>query len=86
MVNLVHAVFHMNKIAYIIIIYFQIINDDSLYVKWNDSHESTYDLKWLLERYFNESPEHQEYNQVKWTAESFATIFRSFKYEDVIKR
>jgi len=65
---------------------FQIISNDKLYVKWDDSHESTYDLHWLLERNFNEGRERHENQQVKWTAESFSAIFRSFKYEDVIKR
>lgn len=65
---------------------FQIISDDTLYVKWDDSHESNYDLQWLLERNFNEGQEGREYQQVKWTAESFSTILRSFKYENVIKR
>lgn len=65
---------------------FQIVSDDTLYVKWDDSHESTYDLQWLLERNFNEGQERHEYQQVKWTVKSFSTIFRSFKYEDVIKR
>ncbi|KAF0766826.1 gamma-butyrobetaine dioxygenase [Aphis craccivora] len=65
---------------------FQIISNDKLYVKWDDSHESTYDLQWLLERNFNEGQERHENQQVKWTAESFSAIFRSFKYEDVIKR
>lgn len=55
-------------------------------MKWDDSHESTYDLQWLLERNFNEGQERHENQQVKWTAESFSAIFRSFKYEDVIKR
>uniref|UniRef100_A0A2H8U0Q2 Trimethyllysine dioxygenase, mitochondrial n=1 Tax=Melanaphis sacchari TaxID=742174 RepID=A0A2H8U0Q2_9HEMI len=63
----------------------QIISNDKLYVKWDDSHESTYDLQWLLERNFNEGQEHHNNQQVKWTAESFSAIFRSFEYEDVIK-
>jgi hypothetical protein len=57
-----------------------------LYVKWDDSHVSTYDLQWLLERNFNEGQERREYQQIKWTAESFSTMLRSFKYENVIKR
>eukprot|EP00102_Acyrthosiphon_pisum_P007251 XP_003241881.2 PREDICTED: gamma-butyrobetaine dioxygenase [Acyrthosiphon pisum] len=64
---------------------FQIVCNDKLYVKWDDSHESTYDLQWLLERNFNEGQERHENQQVKWTAESFSAIFQSFKYEDVIK-
>ncbi|XP_025417802.1 gamma-butyrobetaine dioxygenase-like [Sipha flava] len=64
---------------------FEIISDDVLYVKWDDSHVSTYDLQWLLERNFNEGQERREYQQIKWTAESFSTMLRSFKYENVIK-
>ncbi|KAL5238412.1 hypothetical protein ACI65C_005822 [Semiaphis heraclei] len=63
----------------------RIISNDKLYVKWDDSHESTYDLQWLLKRNFNEGQERHENQQVKWTAESFTTIFRSFKYDDVVK-
>lgn len=74
------------KIKVCITFIFQIINDDALYVKWDDSHESTYDLQWLLERNFNEDQERREYQQIKWTAESFSTMLRSFKYENVIKR
>lgn len=54
-------------------------------MKWDDNHESTYELKWLIDRQFNEVRD-QKYQQIKWTAESFVKIFRSFKYEDVIKR
>lgn len=64
----------------------QIVSDKTLYLKWDDSHESTYNLQWLRERNFDEGQEHWQYRQVKWTGESFATIFRSFEYEDVIKR
>jgi len=60
--------------------------DDALYVKWDDSHESIYDLQWLLQRNFNEGQEHVEYHKIKWTGESFASILRSFEYDDVIKR
>jgi len=61
------------------------VNDDALRVEWDDGHRSTYDVQWLLERHFNED-RRDECRQIKWTAESFATIFRSFNYEDVIKR
>ncbi|VVC38057.1 Domain of unknown function DUF971,TauD/TfdA-like domain [Cinara cedri] len=69
---------------------FEITSDsNTLYVKWDDGHESTYDLQWLLERRFNEGRQREGYQllqlqQVKWTAKSFATMFRSFEYEDVI--
>lgn len=66
--------------------FLQIINDNALYVKWDDGHESTYGLQWLLERNFNDGQEHWGYEQVKWTKKSFATIFRSFEYEDIVKR
>lgn len=62
------------------------MNDDALYVRWDDGHESTYAIRWLLERNFDADRGRDEYRRIKWTAESFATIFRSFNYEDVIKR
>lgn len=84
--NVVFFLGILHSIEICITFLFQIVSDDTLYVKWDDSHESTYDLQWLLERNFNEGQERHEYQQVKWTAKSFSTIFRSFKYEDVIKR
>lgn len=62
------------------------MNGNTLFVIWDDSHESTYDFRWLLERNLNEGQELHENQQVKWTAKSFSTILRSFKYDDVIKR
>ncbi|XP_050438288.1 gamma-butyrobetaine dioxygenase-like [Adelges cooleyi] len=62
--------------------------DDTLYIKWDDGQQSTYGLQWLLERNFNDNndyrPDHQQ--RIKWTAETFPTIFQSYEYEHIIKR
>ncbi|XP_050530564.1 gamma-butyrobetaine dioxygenase-like [Daktulosphaira vitifoliae] len=61
---------------------------DELYVKWDDGHESTYGLQWLSVRKFNGGQQHhlEHQRRVKWTAETFSSILRSFKYDDIIKR
>uniref|UniRef100_A0A1B0CGH6 Putative gamma-butyrobetaine2-oxoglutarate dioxygenase n=1 Tax=Lutzomyia longipalpis TaxID=7200 RepID=A0A1B0CGH6_LUTLO len=61
-----------------------------IFIKWEDNHESVFDLKWLEERDF--SPKNQEqhltrnYRPVRkpWSKENFFSIFHSFDYNDVV--
>lgn len=60
-------------------------------IRWSDQHTSTYDLKWLREREFNDERKRQYLDGFyrpkpkHWAGQQFKEITKTFKFQDVMQ-
>ncbi|XP_054261773.1 gamma-butyrobetaine dioxygenase-like [Macrosteles quadrilineatus] len=60
--------------------------NDKVNVRWHDSHSSSYQLSWLLERQFNpdQATDNYQPHPRPWSAEDFSKILRRFQYHQLL--
>lgn len=62
----------------------------TILIRWNDGHISTYDIEWLKKRNFTKSNRERVLNtlykqpKIHWGASDFTNIFQKFQFQDVV--